>query len=153
MSLIEDALHRAQQTLHSPPAVPALTASPAADASLPSSALNLGTIGVGGVVLVGAMIWVLWSLFAPPAAPTAAVHAPARAVHAEPSTRPLLRQSSAPEFTLHGVAGGSGEALAIINGEVFRIGETVEGATLTGIGSDSVTLHRRNQEIVLKTAD
>ena len=80
--------------------------------------------------------------------PSQAVRAP---VAAEGASHPMVRRAFSPALTLNGVVEGSGEPLALINDNVLRIGDTIEGATLVAVKADAATLRWRDQELVLKT--
>ena len=71
----------------------------------------------------------------------------ARSVLASTTASPVREHG----LTLNGVVGGPGEPLAIINGEIIRLGETVNGATLVTVEESSATLRRDGQDVVLQT--
>lgn len=171
MSLIEEALRRAQTT----PAKHPETSTP--EISIPSSVperllnakwwLGLAVGGTATVILVlwGYSVMLRWQATkiaaAPPASQPAAVSAPAaveipRAVSPQPVTAQApvnlkLRPKRAPELALNGIVEGRGEPLAIINGMILRVGESVAGATLLEIRGDEARLSWRDEELVLST--
>ena len=174
MSLIEEALRRAQRGLQPerretpirvqipdpapvivepPPAAGAPVAEASDEASRPM--VNWAVIGLIGGAAVGAIVWIAWGYWAPPAVSqpvaaqsTQAVRAPAIA---EPAIRALSRRALPPVLALNGVVEGTGEPLAIVNGSMLRVGDTIEGATLIEIKTDTVTLRWRDQELILRT--
>lgn len=64
---------------------------------------------------------------------------------------PMGFQRPPPQLQLNGVIEGSGEPLALINGSLVRLGETIEGATLLEVKEGSARLRWLNQELVLRT--
>jgi len=66
---------------------------------------------------------------------------------------PKRRTSASDPFSsleLTGIMEGGGEALAIINDNILRKGDTVKGAEIVSIDEDSVTLLNRGKEVVLR---
>ena len=156
MSLIEEALRQAQiklqpqppQTVMEPgPQAPPVPASPPTSVpthapvrpprtqvrasaagsgrKLPLLALMGVGIGLAGGCVIGAIWW--WEATSP------------------------FASSSRGLFDLTGVIEGTGESLAIINGRVTRLGDSVDGATVLGITKNSATLRWRGQKVVLQT--
>lgn len=72
-------------------------------------------------------------------------------VLSQPAVNTLPRRKRPPELALNGIVEGRGEPLAIINGMILRVGESVSGATLLNIRGDEATLRWRDEELVLST--
>ena len=91
-----------------------------------------------------------------PSAPDAA--APAHASVVKPNTVPLSAGDpvmavpgfEAPQFILNGIVRGSGEPVAIINGRILRVGETIAGATLSDIMSEAARLRWPDRELIIR---
>lgn len=60
-----------------------------------------------------------------------------------------VRNLSASSFQLSGIALMEGKSFAIINGDIFKEGDKVEGAKLIKITKDKVTLDREGNQIQL----
>ena len=110
--------------------VPAATTAPAHPAEIAKPAVPVPTTSAAAAT-------------AAVASPATANPAPAGAVHGRKRIQPTL--------ILNGTIEGSGEPLAIINGSIRRVGETVEGATLLEIKKDAARLQWHDQEIVIRT--
>ena len=54
-----------------------------------------------------------------------------------------------PELVVNGLVWGGSNPQAVINGKLYSVGEAVEGATLTAIAADGVTLEFQGQIIQL----
>ncbi len=66
--------------------------------------------------------------------------------------KPMMAKSTGmPNLELNGVVEGVGEPLVIINGRIVRLGETIEGATLLGVGDGAARFQWRDKELVVKT--
>jgi len=65
---------------------------------------------------------------------------------------PLRLRSQPPQLELNGIVEGVGEPLALINGRIVRLGETVQDATLLEVKDDTVRLRWHNEELVLRTS-
>lgn len=119
-----------------------------AHANWPMSAL----LGVSFFILAGIIAWEVWSYVIPRGSPMPV--SARREIHQAMTTgdragvapRPVRRQ-----LELTGVVEGGGEPLAIINGQIMRVGETVDGATLIAVDRNTARLRHRGQEIVLQT--
>lgn len=70
-------------------------------------------------------------------------------VSAPVSQRPRLKAVQRPTLTLNGVVGGIGEPMAVIENEILRKGDFVQGAQIIDIGSDRVTLRYDDGEVTL----
>lgn len=55
-----------------------------------------------------------------------------------------------PIFNLNGVIEGGGESLVMINNNILKKGDYIEGAQIIRITSESVTLYYNNKEIILR---
>jgi len=66
---------------------------------------------------------------------------------ASSQSSPIVLKSS---LTLNGIVQGEGEDLAILNNQITKIGEDIEGATLLEIGKDSVLLEEGEKRFRLK---
>jgi len=70
--------------------------------------------------------------------------------------RAAAADPAAPEpgagLRLQGIRSDGRGRVAVVNGKAVRVGEDVEGATVTGIGRDSVTLSRDGRSSELKLA-
>ena len=174
MSVIEEALRRAQETSHVPeqqetltpsspfrsqphqqPEVRIQSASPAG-----TSRMRTALIAGGVALLVGLMVWKIRMVSV---ASTSITTQPLPA--ATPSAGPKLTQPSpSPSLTprkllpaspprLSGIVGGTGEPLAIIDGNIMRAGETVDRTTLLEVRDDSARIRWHEQELVLRTND
>ncbi len=178
MSLIEEALRRAQTTpaKHPETFTPEISTPP----SVPERLLNAKwwlSLAVGGTATVVLLLWgysvmLRWQATkiaaAPPASQpalrvgTTAVSAPApvdvpraalpQPVVAQAPAHPKPRPKRAPELSLNGIVEGRGEPLAIINGMILRVGESVAGATLLEIRGDEARLRWRDEDLVLTTS-
>jgi len=134
MSLIDEALRKAQGPSHSPSVLPDVKTTgwggvPAASRKFASVRAWLGPVLIGLALLfltAGVIVWQVWLYITPVPSPT--------------------------QLELHGVVEGTGEPLAIINGRIVHLGETVEGATLVEVGKHTARLRRRKRDIVLRTA-
>ncbi len=83
--------------------------------------------------------------------PPAPVLSPEPAPAPIPETIPLsLPSRTESTFTLSGVVQGEGEPFAVINNQITRVGDEVEGARLIAIGTNQVTLLRDGEEILLR---
>jgi hypothetical protein len=77
--------------------------------------------------------------------------APSRASTALiPTTKPHVTTPPAPRFILAGTTSGPQGAVALINGGVHRIGDTIDGATLTAITDSTATLNGKTGTVVLR---
>ncbi len=127
-------------------------------------------LAVGGAAMVVLVLWgysvmLRWQLTkitkATPEPQPAAVSAPApvdipraaspQPVVAQAPANPKPRPKRAPELALNGIVEGRGEPLAIINGMILRVGESVAGATLLEIRGEEARLRWRDEELVLST--
>ena len=172
MSLIEEAL-RGPRPASRPsgvaPARPALVESPAPAAVLPSPSVAIerspsGSTGrraftLAVTFLAGFLGWALWARMNPPQAMRAEAPSASVGVLAAKPAAPIIRKASAvsnpvispPTLTLNGVVVGHGDPLAVINGHITRIGESVENAILVAVDSNSARLRWRDQEFTLQT--
>lgn len=154
MSLIEEALRKAQEAPRFPaPAFPAPQARPVPQAPSSPPAIPLAT--GAGLLLIGVLAWFWWGhrlspLPAGPSARTPSVTPAPRPAAPAVAPRPAFRRP--PLFQLTGVVAGPGEPLAIINGQIMKVGDTVSGATLLQVGSNSARLRWGDEELVLKTS-
>jgi hypothetical protein len=57
-----------------------------------------------------------------------------------------------PQLTVQGLWWGDEKPKAIINGQIYGIGDEVDGAVITGIGRDGVTLEFQGESMRLTTA-
>ena len=64
---------------------------------------------------------------------------------------PTLVKRKRPELTLNGIVEGRGEPVAIINGMILRIGDSVAGAILLEIRGEEARLRWRDEELLLST--
>ncbi|MBI3322796.1 MAG: hypothetical protein HYZ94_03850 [Candidatus Omnitrophica bacterium] len=138
MSLIADALRKADSTSPSGPTPPS-----------PSSLWVYRALLLGSVVVIGAGAAAVAKRRAPAAAarPAAAAVAASRP---RPAGIQLLRTAQR-DMDLNGIVrGGPGRPLALINGEVVEEGGRVRGAQLVRIGDDSVQLEENGQLRTLK---
>jgi len=157
MSLIEEALRKAQlegpggrqgssvavedpspRTVSFPQVRPVAQA-PSAQPAIPLAA-------GAGLLAIGVLAWMWWGHSA---RPPAIASSPASTVPAA-APRPVFRKQ--PPFQLTGVVGGPGEPLAIINGQIVKVGDAVSGAVLLEVASDSARLRWGDEELVLKTS-
>lgn len=199
MSLIEEALRRAQQTTTAPetsdaaastqtleldpPPLFSKTDAASSAAGTPSERPFQSWVGLA-VVVVATVTLTLWiarpflGAKSPPAPRSAAAHAPQTEATVPATSAPVAtppaaqaettavppaiakpspavathnRRNLKPSLILNGVVEGGGEPLAIINGSILQIGETVAGATLLEIKKDTARLRWRDQEIVIRT--
>ena len=171
MSLIEEALRRAQEagripeSREPPPPSPqpgqpptpvaSLRESPLTTAVRPSrSWFEVALIGGGFVLVIGLVVWEFWISFGPGISTatrpvTTAPRTDSQVVQA--SFRPASRKSLLPpHLELTGIVEGPGEPLAIINGNIMRVGDTVDEATLLEVRGDSARVHWRDRELVLR---
>lgn len=89
--------------------------------------------------------------------PSAVIAAPDKAapvVKAPADVKPAdvkkIRQARRPyPFELSGIIGGD-EPMAIIDGNIVKIGESIRGARLVSVSSDRVTILYKGKEVVLK---
>ncbi len=183
MSLIEEALRRVQDLrppTPSPRKTPAYPPPPPADYSPPPKSVAarqpleledaapvnpllrgfaarwIGLLAVLGIV-VGASLWMYRfvstlhptrvALPTPPAAPLMVASAQAPASKKVPALPPE------PTLKLTGVVEGVGEPFAIINEQIVRLGEEVDGAVLVAVNDNRARLRRRdsNEEVNLQT--
>jgi len=69
----------------------------------------------------------------------------------EPATLPIQnRVSNMSGFELTGIVHGEGAPMAIINGGVYMVGDTIENAILLEISKSRVILEKDNSRIELK---
>lgn len=166
MSLIEEALRRVQELPRpvertegwsAPRPAPSQVDRPrlSQDAGSPAwwpSHVQWLVVGAVGALVVGWGIWTLVVLLNPPApVQPQPVSRPAQQSH-EASRRPFASLAARPSLQLSGVVTGPGEPMAIINGHLLKIGETIEGATLLEVTDTSARVHWRDQEFVLRLA-
>lgn len=182
MSLIEEALRRAQQappSAESPSgAAPSRPPEPpprSPPSARPAHALNGAwwiSLAAGGTLLLILTLWgyaiaLRWQaakISVPAATPQVSTVAkspePVQPTvtppvsDGEPSagtTVPTLIKRTRPELVLNGVVEGRGEPLAIINGLIVRIGDSVAGATLLEIQGEEARLRWRDEEWLLST--
>lgn len=80
---------------------------------------------------------------------------------ADPMQPPAVQRSAAPGpstaepgagLRLQGIRSDGRGRLAVLNGKAVRVGQDVGGATVTGIGRDSVTVSRDGRSSELKLA-
>lgn len=168
MSIIEEALRRVQDPIVSPPPVPVHswpTSPPPASApraGTPASTpkvINIGTVlGLTAILVIGGASWIAWR-FGRDQRPAlrAAEPLPAQApdrVRSVAALSGLVNRLArvAPEqmFRVSGVVEGGGDPYALINGEILRLGEVIDGATLLEITEGRIRLGRADgEEIVL----
>lgn len=195
MSLIEEALRRAQQP--SSKAEPIVTTTPEAIAE-PTPLTSSSTLphrwsrpaqprlvnatwwiglAIGGTAVIMLMLWgysllLRWQLakdavpevtppprvvrvtsrpepvqptvIQPPSSAKAALSPPA-------VTTPAPAKRKRPDLMLNGIVEGRGEPVAIINGMILRIGDSIAGATLLEIWGEEARLRWRNEELILTT--
>jgi hypothetical protein len=80
-------------------------------------------------------------------------------VPAEPNmpTAPVRRHrvrgpsAKAPVLRLNGIVEGEGEPLVIVNGQILRLGETIDGAVLVDIEEDAARFEWKDQEVLVRT--
>lgn len=162
MSLIEEALRKAQLerpsgrpassvAVEDPPprAVPLprvrpVAHAPSAQPAPATAGLQPGLAAGAGLLVIGVLAWFWLGTRSSPRAPAPTSAAPVAA------PRPVFRKQ--PPFQLTGVVGGPGEPLAIINGQIVKVGDAVAGAVLLEVGSNSARLRRGNEELVLTTS-
>ena len=126
----------------------------------------IGTLGVATIILGLAFVWKSQRAALEP--PPFELNASDRAAASAPSPLPLEPfaapqppplpatpalsppPSSPPALTLNGVVVGVGEPFAIINGGFVRLGETIDGATLLEVTSDSAKLRWQEHDLVLR---
>jgi len=135
----------------------------------------LPAVGVG-LVVMGLSAWVMLTfrvgLSIMPASRTQVVIRPASSPASPPALATLAAEpkpvaqprmpvqilelaqpeSQAPPFSLNGIVEGVGEPFAIINGTIVRLGESIEGATLTEVAQGKATLRWNDQNVVLRTS-
>jgi hypothetical protein len=176
MSIIEEALRRAQGSAsatppqtspvqgpkvapapetrapaHSWQAPPAQEAPGLQPAPLNVVALAILVLTVG--LIIGGAYWMGRSFRSGAAVRQATIHPAASAERAEsPARKPAKRQAPAGKaIVLSGVVEGSGEPYAVINGEIYAVGERIGDATLGTISNGAVTLrHDNGRETVLR---
>ena len=69
-------------------------------------------------------------------------------VPSQPARSP---SSSAPPLALTGIVNGPGEPMALINGKIARLGDVVDGAVLLEVGTGFARVRWQNQELILRT--
>lgn len=106
--------------------------------------------GLGIGLLAGIVLWMVWNRPIQPAAPAIAIAGSTRPPAPERSER-LFARPVMPTWQLSGVVEGTGESLAIINGHVVRVGETIDGAVVLEVTRDSARLRWRDQDVALRT--
>ncbi|MFH1858018.1 MAG: hypothetical protein ABH845_03855 [Candidatus Omnitrophota bacterium] len=67
-----------------------------------------------------------------------------------PFLSPLLQKPTETLYVLNGIVQGEGEELAIINNQITRLGEVVDGAVLVEIRKDYVVLEAEEKRLQLK---
>lgn len=72
--------------------------------------------------------------------------APVPPVSTPPSPSILLKSS----ILLNGIVQGEGEPFAVLNNQIFRVGDEIEGAVLLKIGRDFVVLKENGEEFQIK---
>ena len=171
MSLIEEALRRAQEQERDVPAghqdlprplsqqpVTATQEIPMSTTTVlqPSrSWIPLACLGGGFVLVIGVVIWKLWLASVPlaPASRRSVGTTRSASPQGAPTLlNPVLPHTSLlqPRLQLTGIVGGPGEPLAIINGNIMRVGETRDGALLLEVREDAVRVRWHDQELVLR---
>lgn len=179
MSLIEEALRRVQETM---PPVPVIRRSPAPqapahrtasaesaqDSSIPPAITPPFTLGGIGITALAVGLLIAASaltLRRPSAArsgqpavasipaetepqPAPAAEAPAEEA-AAPETVPIPEP---PSLVLSGIALGSGDPVAIINGQILKIGDMIEGAVLADILPDAARVRWPDREVTIRLA-
>lgn len=73
---------------------------------------------------------------------------PPSPVGPEPLSPPV--SSPDPSFILSGIVQGEGESLAVINHQISRVGDEVEGEIILEIGRDFVVLEKDEERLFLK---
>ena len=53
-------------------------------------------------------------------------------------------------IVLNGIAHGDGEEMAMLNNQIIRVGDEIEGATLSEVGADYVVLQKEGKTLKLK---
>ena len=92
----------------------------------------------------------------PPESPASAVSALPRAVEplapAAPAATPeaAATPKAAPAFALEAVADQDGHPVAIVNGQLVRVGDLVDGARVLRIDPEEVELEQDGRRLVLK---
>ncbi|HAM41020.1 MAG TPA: hypothetical protein DDX89_02375 [Candidatus Omnitrophica bacterium] len=194
MSLIEEALRRAQQAPSKAEPVVTTPESISEPTSLTRSSDPLQQswsrapqprlvnatwwigLAVGGAALIMLMLWgysllLRWQLAknsVPDATPSRVVHVTSRPEPLQPTAsrppsgaKPALSPSAGatatvakrkrPDLTLNGIVEGRGEPVAIINGLILRIGDSIAGATLLEIWGEEARLRWRDEDLILST--
>ena len=161
MSVIDEALRRVQEQRQQEPQASVLPATPhdealqsaarpraaavASPAAKPAGVtLRSALFGLGLGAALGVVGWLMW------VGVSARLLTPAGRA-AMPLPAPADGRRS-PPFQLTGVVQSAGDAMAIINGSVVRVGDAIDGATLVEIGKDSATVEWRGRTVVLRTA-
>lgn len=117
------------------------------------------------LVLVGLTLGALWtsrasrSTAAPTVTPISAPTEPATVAASVPPiqrarTRPRRTPAAVmklPELRLSGTVEGVGEPMAIVNGNVLRLGESIDGAVLVEVRGDTARFRWRDEEFSVKT--
>ena len=53
-------------------------------------------------------------------------------------------------IVLNGIVHGNGEEMAMLNNQIIRVGDEIEGATLSEVGADYVVLQKKGKPLKLK---
>lgn len=102
-------------------------------------------LGVAGIFLIGLFFLLAnrtethKSYVSSPAAPSGSVSAPAT----------IMKRAAIAGYRLTGITNFGEKTMAVINGEIVGIGETVSGAVVTDIQDKEVRLNARGREIRL----
>ncbi len=160
MSLIEEALRRIQEAGQpsertETPTSALKTRYAGAPAGKRSSARwvrgGLILCGIGVVVGLGLNLLTHTSLpksITPPVVRQQPVSVPPKS--AFPSR--TLQNPRSHLLELNGVVRGAGEPLAIVNGNILRVGETMGGVTLLEVGDGSARVRWQDREMTLATS-
>ena len=157
MSIIYEALKKVERSVTLSPAssAPAL----GKPASRPHFFWYLAFFFLLGACAIGVVFHFILAQ-SQPKLPTIATINPVPVIAKKPEPRPAPTVVAAPEpkieeppvsyLTLNGVFFSNGEGYALINNEIVKEGDTIDGAQVVKVNADGVRLKRKDQEINLR---
>jgi hypothetical protein len=111
----------------------------------------LGPLALLVLLAVGALVWRREAprpaAAPPPTAPPATL--PVRAAEA-PKPLPPSPEPPVPTFTLQAISDRDGTPIAVLNEHTVVVGDTLEGARIVSIGTDSVEIEFRGKKRVVR---
>jgi hypothetical protein len=155
MSIVEEALRRSKALSQSAPDLTAPSEHVPVPVPVPDQTAARHPsrhVTTAALVFMLAVLCLVLSRIALPTILTADYAAPLSLPDLELAPTIPATGMAQPEFKLTGVMSGSGNAVAIINDEIVRVGDQIQSASITQITPTGVVL-QRNAELLMLPLD